>query len=235
MAIKGLLFDFNGTLFFDSPLHVEAFKRTFRSRGLAVPTSDFIAREIFGMQNEHIYKKFYNPNADAEEIKAFIAEKEGLYLSFVAEKDYDRLCDGAEELLDYLKENGIPYGIATGAEYETVLFYMKHLRLDRWFTLDNIVYTDGTFRGKPAPDIYRIAAGRLGLSPSECAVFEDGYPGLTAAAAAGIGKKFALYEEGMSDPVINGMTVDGVYHSLEGWREMLEELGMRNAELGMRN
>jgi HAD superfamily hydrolase (TIGR01509 family) len=62
-----------------------------------------------------------------------------------------------------------------------VSFYIKNLGLDRWFSEDNMVWDNGAFPGKPAPDIYRLAAAKLGLSPSECLVYEDGTSGILAA------------------------------------------------------
>lgn len=225
--VRGLIFDFNGTLFFDSPLHIAAFHRCFKARGMDVPSDEVMIRDIFGMPNAAIYKKFFNANATEREIEAFIEEKEELYKSFFLEELQDRrLCEGAEELLDYLKASSIPYAIATGSEYGTLLFYIKHLGLDRWFTLDNIVYTDGTFNGKPAPDIYRIAASRLDLKTEECAVFEDGTSGIRAARAAEAAKVFALYEEGFTPDLPAPLTVDKTLHSLKGWKALLGEIGL---------
>ena len=59
--------------------------------------------------------------------------------------------------------------------------------MDRWFDPRRIVYDDGTFPGKPAPDIYLRAAERIGLSPSRCIVAEDARSGIEAARRAGAG------------------------------------------------
>ena len=225
--VRGLIFDFNGTLLFDSPLHIAAFRRCFEARGMDVPSNEVMIRDLFGMPNAAIYKKFFNANADEAEIEAFIVEKEELYKSFFLEElQSRRLCEGAEELLDYLKESSVPYAIATGSEYSTLLFYIKHLGLDRWFTLDNIVYTDGNFNGKPAPDIYRIAASRIGLTAEECAVFEDGTSGIRAARAANAGRVFALYEQGFTPELPAPLTVDKTLHSLKSWKDLLGEIDL---------
>jgi beta-phosphoglucomutase-like phosphatase (HAD superfamily) len=65
-------------------------------------------------------------------------------------------------------------------------FYIKHMKLDRWFTEENTVYDDGTYPGKPAPDIYLMAAKKLGLDPADCLVFEDIVPGVLSAKRAGM-------------------------------------------------
>ena len=63
--IKGLLFDFNGTLFFDSQLHIEAFKRYFVEHGKEEPTEEYITQQIFGKNNSLIYAENFNPKANA--------------------------------------------------------------------------------------------------------------------------------------------------------------------------
>ena len=59
------------------------------------------------------------------------------------------------------------------SEWDNVEFYIKEFKLEQWFDLDKIVYSDGTIPGKPAPDIFQIAANRLRLSPEDCVVVEE--------------------------------------------------------------
>ena len=103
-----------------------------------------------------------------------------------------RLAPGAAELLDWLCEHDIPHTIATASEIRNVRFFREHFGLDRWFDPRRIVYDDGTFSGKPAPDIYLRAAERIGLSPSRCIVAEDARSGIEAARRAGAGMIVAV-------------------------------------------
>ncbi|MBE6577065.1 MAG: HAD family phosphatase [Ruminococcaceae bacterium] len=227
MSIKGLLFDFNGTLFFDSDIQLDSFKRCYARYGIIPPDDDYIFKNIFGMQNTAIFKQYFFEDATEEQIADFINFKEKTYISLCREqKDRLHLCEGAPELLDYLKKKGIPVCIATGSERENVEFYFECLGLGRWFTYDTVVYTDGTFRGKPYPDIYEIAAKRLGLDPSQCAVFEDAGGGMRAANAAGAGKTVALYESWLPSPIPDDVKVDAVYHSLTDIKGLLSDLGI---------
>jgi len=73
-----------------------------------------------------------------------------------------------------------------------VEFYIKEFHLEKWFDLDKIVYSDGTIPGKPAPDIFQIAAKRLNLEPKDCIVVEDAIAGIKSAQSAGIGKIIAI-------------------------------------------
>ena len=227
MTLKGILFDFNGTLFFDSDLHMEAFRRIFKKHGKPIPSDELMIESFFGCTNETIYRNNFDPDAKQEEIKAFTIEKEDLYRDLCLEMpDTFRLVDGATELLDYLKENHIPFCLATGSDIDNVSFYIKHLGIDRWFSEDNMVYTNGTFKGKPAPDIYRIAASKIELSPSECMIFEDGTSGIRAANAAGAGAVTLIYDSKYPSPLTDETKVDGIYHDLKDWKKILAEYGL---------
>jgi beta-phosphoglucomutase-like phosphatase (HAD superfamily) len=74
------------------------------------------------------------------------------------------------------------------SEWDNVEFYIKEFNLGQWFDLDKIVYSDGTIKGKPAPDIFQIAARKINLEPKDCVVVEDAIAGINSAKSAGIGK-----------------------------------------------
>ena len=222
--LSGILFDFNGTLFFDSFIHVEAFKKVFVRFGKTEPDLEFMTENIFGRTNEMIYKQNFNPNADFKECESFRIAKENYYYDIcLAAPEKMKLVSGASEMLNYIKSANIPYCMATGSGREEVEFFIKHLGLDRWFSWTNIVYTDGSFNGKPAPDCYRLAASRLSLLPSECLIFEDGTSGIRAANAAGAGAVTVIYEKGLSSPLNDSTKVDGVYHDLTEWKAILSK------------
>ena len=103
-----------------------------------------------------------------------------------------KLAPGAVEFLDYLKENNIPRTIATMSEWDNVEFYINNFNLENWFEIDRIVYSDGTIPGKPAPDIFEIAADKIDLAPKDCVVIEDAIAGIKSAQGAGIGKIIAI-------------------------------------------
>jgi beta-phosphoglucomutase-like phosphatase (HAD superfamily) len=94
--------------------------------------------------------------------------------------------------LDYIKEKKIPRTIATMSEWDNVEFYIKEFHLEKWFDLNKIVYSDGTIPGKPAPDIFLLAADKIGIKPSDCLVVEDAIAGINSAKNAKIGKIIAI-------------------------------------------
>ncbi len=190
---KGIIFDFNGTLFFDSEKHLRAW-RNFSKKLRGVPFSDEEMREhMFGRTNKDIISYAIGKEPSDELVEKMAKEKEGLYREeCIAEGEKCKLAPYATEFLDYLKSKNIPRTIATMSEKDNVDFYIKHFDLPRWFDVDKIVYSDGKIKGKPAPDIYLIAAKNLGLKPEECIVVEDAISGIESARAAGIGKIVAI-------------------------------------------
>ena len=225
--LKGILFDFNGTLFFDSAMHMEAFRRTFRSYGKPIPTDDFMIHSIFGRTNETIYRENFDAKASPEEVHEFGVLKETLYHEFCLENPKSfRLVEGAEEMLYALKAADVPFCLATGSNWFNVSFYIQHLGLDRWFSKDNMVWDDGTYSGKPAPDIYLLASKKLGLPPSECLVFEDGTSGILSANRANAGAVIAVYEKCYPSPINDQVHVEKVCHDFLSWKEILADYGL---------
>lgn len=220
--IKGIVFDFNGTLFFDSDLHIKAFKRIFPELGVPEPTREYVIGSILGRSNATIYRENINSDASDAETAEFAVKKEEIYFDLCLEnKERFKLADGATELLDYLKAENIPFTIATGSDKMSVDFFFEHLELSKWFDIDKIVYTDGTFKGKPAPDCYMLAAERLGIKSTECLIFEDGTSGIMSANAANAAGVVAVYDKGLPDPLCEGLWADLVVHSFKDWKDIL--------------
>jgi len=160
-------------------------------------TQEELDRYVIGQINCDIFRRFLGADATQADIN---------FHSYAKEAEYRRLClttpeifhlvDGLEEFLDYLKAEGYSMTIATGSPLENLNLYLEHFNLRRWFSADDIIYDDGTYPGKPAPDIYLLTMKRLGVTPEDCIVFEDSLGGVTSAKAAGISTIIALNEAG---------------------------------------
>lgn len=191
--MKGIIFDFNGTLYWDSQLHYDAwreFSKILRGKEFS---DEEMRDKMFGHTNEDIIAYAIGKKPSKEMVEKYAKEKEFLYRKRCKlNLDSFKLAPGATELLDFLKENNIPRTIATMSEWDNVEFYIKEFHLEKWFDLDKIVYSDGTIPGKPAPDIFKIAADKIGLNPKDCIVFEDAIAGIKSAQSAGAGKIIAV-------------------------------------------
>ena len=92
---------------------------------------------------------------------------------------------GLTELLDYLEEQRIPVAVATSSDKDFAAFSLRSARLAMQ-RFAHIVSGDQVENGKPAPDIYREAARRLGLKPARSLAIEDSDAGILSATRAGM-------------------------------------------------
>jgi beta-phosphoglucomutase-like phosphatase (HAD superfamily) len=91
---------------------------------------------------------------------------------------------GATELVRSVHGAGIPLGIASGSLPHLITKILVNLALERYFAA--IVTNSDVPRGKPAPDVFLLAAERLHIDPRRCVVIEDGKAGMVGARAAGM-------------------------------------------------
>ena len=216
--MKGIIFDFNGTLYWDSKLHYEAWREFSKElRGTAF-TDEEMREKMFGHTNADIIEYAIGRRPTAEMVEEYAKEKEALYRKrCLLDRESFKLAPGAVEFLDYLKEKNIPRTIATMSEWDNVEFYIKEFNLAKWFDLDKIVYSDGTIPGKPAPDIFLIAAEKIGLNPKDCIVVEDALAGIKSAESAGIGKIYAIAS---MEPVEYYQKIKGVDKIIKNFDEI---------------
>jgi HAD superfamily hydrolase (TIGR01509 family) len=102
----------------------------------------------------------------------------------IVERDGVAIKHGLFDLLDWLEQEGIPKAVATSTRRERAMIKLANAALATRFSA--IVGGDEIARGKPAPDIFLLAAERLGAQPGSCLVLEDSEPGVRAALAAGM-------------------------------------------------
>jgi len=111
--------------------------------------------------------------AASREIREDIAAREGVPVK-----------PGVHALLDWIERRRWPCAVATSTARERARAQLARVELMPRFHA--LVGGDEVARGKPAPDIYREAARRLGIAAGECVAFEDSEPGVHAAIAAGM-------------------------------------------------
>ena len=220
--VKGVIFDFNGTLFWDSLLHEKAWKEFALKYAGKHLTSDDFKHSIHGRINRDILRYVFGKTITDDEVMQYSEEKESLYRSYLLkDRSLLELAPGANEMLDYLKAMNIPMTIATSAETSNVNFYVQELNLPKWFEFSKIVYDDGTIVPKPAPDIFLKAASNLKLEPSECIVVEDSMTGIMAAKNAGTGTILLIENDESADHSKVKEWIDGRITNLLDLKEFL--------------
>lgn len=183
-----VIFDFNGTMLFDTPLQLEAWSRLLEeTQGRSIAKDEFL-RCTNGRTSRETVQHFWGAGLSAQQQDVLIERKRELYRQLCMEHpERFHLVNGLPDVLDLLKKYDIPFTIATSSSPRSVDFYFEHLGLGQWFDRGAVVCSDRNFPGKPAPDIYRIAARQLNTPPEACMVVEDALAGAYAARGAGIG------------------------------------------------
>lgn len=176
---KGAIFDLDGTLL-DSMYVWNKIDRDFLGkRGFEVPPDyiDIITPMGFHETARYTIERFgLNESEDAviDEWNAMAIDE---YSHFV------KLKPNAREFLLSLRERGIKLAVATATMPELCYAALKNNGIEDLF--DNITFISEVGRGKGFPDVYLKAAEKMGVSPSECAVFEDIPTGIAGANAGG--------------------------------------------------
>lgn len=177
--IKGVIFDFNGTLFFDTHLHNQAWDIFLEKHALKLSDGEK-DQKIHGKNNSEILSNLFSIELSPNEIKRLGIEKEDIYQSLCLDHEM-ALAPGAIDFIEYLAGKKIPYTIATASDLYNLEFYFKHLDLGRYFDLSKISYSNGKVKSKPNPGIFLRAMGVLGISPNSTLIFEDSPSGILAA------------------------------------------------------
>lgn len=195
--MKGIIFDFNGTLFLDTPKHEQAWRKCAKELYNIEISKEQYYKTMHGSTNPIIYEAIFKKPIPPELIGVFGEEKEQCYRDLCrAEKDSLEFAKGAVELLDFLEAENIPHAIATSSEINNVNFFREIFPLDRWFGGGRIIYDDGSVRGKPHPDLYLKAGERLGVPMKDLIIVEDACAGVQAARASGAGLVVGICPDG---------------------------------------
>jgi beta-phosphoglucomutase family hydrolase len=179
--MKAVLFDWDGVVIDSSPQHERSWELLAAAESLPLPEGHF--KRGFGKKNETIIPDILGWARGPAEIQRLARLKEETYRRLVAESGVNIL-PGARELLAALRAENIPCAVASSTPRENLEAIFAATGLDACF--DAVVCGDDVENGKPAPDIFLLAAKKLGVAPGDCVVIEDAHAGIEAALRAGM-------------------------------------------------
>jgi beta-phosphoglucomutase len=175
-----VIFDVDGVLVDSYQPHFESWLALAKRHGIAMTEQQFAT--TFGRTSRAIIEHFWGSGLTAAQIHALDDEKEALYRD-ILRRDFPAM-DGAAELIDALHAAGLVLAVGSSGPPENVELSLEMLaRRDKFAA--TVTGRDVT-RGKPDPQVFLIAAERLGVAPGSCAVIEDAPAGIAAANAAGM-------------------------------------------------
>ena len=178
-VFEGAIFDQDGLLFDTEIIFERSWKQAGREFGVTVP--DEMTNRCCGCGKGElpgVVSAFF-PDLDIpsyiERVLALAAEAQLASIPV--------LKPGAREILQKCRDDGVKTAIASSSMRHLVDHNLHVSGLEGCF--DIIVTGRDVERGKPAPDIFLLAAAKLGVEPARCVVFEDAFSGILAAHAAG--------------------------------------------------
>jgi beta-phosphoglucomutase len=176
-----VLWDLDGTLVDSAEQHWQAWRETLAAHGLSVTKEQF--RETFGRRNDAILARWLGGTLSPERVRAIGRAKEARYRDLVSQAGLVPL-PGAAGWVEQLSAQGWRQAVASSAPRLNVEVVVRALGLAEHFGA--LVAAEDVREGKPAPDVFLVAAERLGVSPPRCIVVEDAAAGIEAARRAGM-------------------------------------------------
>lgn len=179
MPLAAVLFDFDGVVIDSHEAHGRSWFALAAELGQEMSQETF--HSTFGQRNESILPFLgWAEEGDRERIQLLGDRKEDLYREILRAEGIEPL-PGVVALLEDLKANGIPCAIGTSTPRANVECVLEITGLADYF--QGIAASEDVSRGKPDPEVFLKAAGKLGVDPVTCVVIEDAQVGLRAAKA----------------------------------------------------
>lgn len=181
--IKGAIFDLDGVIVDTAKYHYLAWKRLAEQRGIPFTERDNERlKGVSRMRSLDIILELGGLTLPDEEKEAMAKYKNELYLDYIRRMDESEILPGAKEYMASLRAKGVR--IALGSASRNAAFILERVGLGDMF--DAVIDGTKVSKAKPDPEVFLVACESLGLTPRDCAVYEDAAAGVQAAKAAGI-------------------------------------------------
>jgi beta-phosphoglucomutase len=180
MRGPAVIFDMDGVLADTYQAHFASWQRMYAELGKDYDEAAFAAD--FGRTSRDILRRSLGQLTE-DETRRLDELKEGYFRDAVRQSSTIRM-DGAIELIDALSADGFVLAVGSSGPPENIELLLE--KLDRAQKFAAVVTGADVTRGKPDPQVFQLAAARLGVSPAACVVVEDAVHGIEAARRAGM-------------------------------------------------
>jgi HAD superfamily hydrolase (TIGR01509 family) len=181
MPPSAVLWDLDGTLVDSADLHWISWRDTLAAEGHDITYQQFL--DSFGQKNDRILPLWLGAETPADRVARVGDAKEAAYRRLALERGLTPL-PGAADWLRRLHARGWKQAIASSAPRQNVEVMLQALGVDR--EIDAVVGAEDVTAGKPDPEVFLKAAGKLGVPTERCVIVEDAAVGIEAARRAGI-------------------------------------------------
>ena len=211
MSDKAFIFDLDGVIVDTAKYHFLAWKELANSLGFDfTEQQNELLKGVSRVRSLEILLDIGGVQLSQAEKDKYLHEKNEQYLSYITKMDTREILPGIPELLSFLKGGNIPF--ALGSASKNARLILKNLELLNDF--DAIVDGNDVSTAKPDPEVFLIAAERLGKDPRDCIVIEDALAGVQAANSAG------MTSVAIGDPAV----LKGADYNLKSTKELTVDL-----------
>lgn len=179
--MKAVIFDMDGVLVDSQPYHFKADIDTMAEYGV-IKDQKFYESFAGTLTADRMrtLKEMFGLDVPVEEMTI---KRENMILDIMGKEDIKPV-SGIPEFLRSIEEKGLTTAVASSSDYKLINLILDRLKIAQYF--DSVTSGSDVKRGKPSPDVFLLAAERIGIGPSECLVVEDSENGVKAAKAAGM-------------------------------------------------
>ena len=181
MDIKAMLFDMDGLMVDTESLATEAFIHSAKKQGYDMTKEETLL--VLGFTTKSIYEFWENYFKNSDVSGKQLVDDHYKYIENILFTIGPRKMPYIEELLKYLKESNYKVAVASSSNMDHIINNMEKTGLKKY--IDEFASGAEVENGKPAPDVFLLAAKRLGVKPEECLVLEDSKAGVIAGSSAG--------------------------------------------------
>ena len=181
MSIKAVLFDMDGLMVDTESLATEAFIHSAKRQGYEMTKEETLL--VLGFTTKSIYEFWENYFKNSDVSGKQLVDDHYKYIENILFTTGPRKMPYIEELLKYLKDSNYKVAVASSSNMNHIINNMEKTGLKKY--IDEFSSGAEVENGKPAPDVFLLAAERLGVKPEECLVLEDSKAGVIAGSSAG--------------------------------------------------
>ena len=181
MNIKAVLFDMDGLMVDTESLATEAFIHSAKKQGYDMTKEETLL--VLGFTTKSIYDFWENYFKNSDVSGKQLVDDHYKYIENILFTTGPRKMPYIEELLKYLKESNYKVAVASSSNMDHIINNMEKTGLKKY--IDKFASGAEVENGKPSPDVFLLAAKRLGVKPEECLVLEDSKAGVIAGSSAG--------------------------------------------------
>jgi HAD superfamily hydrolase (TIGR01509 family) len=181
-SFDAVIFDMDGVLVNSEPFYIEVEQTNFRQLGLEISEEEHQTYQ--GTATDRMWQLIKERHGIEHQVDELVKMTNSLVTPYFKSLEKMDPMPGVEKLILNLKGKGIPLALASSSYVDVIEIILQKTGLKKYF--DVVVSSQMAGASKPEPDIFLLAAQKLGAQPEKCVVIEDSTNGIAAAKRAGM-------------------------------------------------